>query len=154
MSLIPWYTRKKDWECTGICYMLLYKDKLKSSQKGSVLSLRVCNWMLFSCSVMSISLWPYGLQHTRFPCPGVCSNSCSLSRWSHPTVSSSAIPFSSCLQSFPESGSFPMSWLFALAGQSIEASASVLPMNIQDWFPLGLTGLISLLSQGLSKNLL
>ena len=85
--------------------------------------------------------------------PEVCSNSCSLSQWWHPTISSSVIPFSSCPQSFPESGSFPMSWLFASGGQSIAASAStsVLQMNIQDWFPLGFTGLIFLLSKGLSR---
>ena len=105
---------------------------------------------------MSNSLWPPGLQHTRLTCPslypGVCSDSYPLSRWCHPTISSSVIPFSSCPQSFPASGSFPMSWLFASGGQSVGASAlvSVLPMNIQGWFPLGLTGLISLLSKGLS----
>ena len=82
-----------------------------------------------------------------------CSNSCSLSQWCHPTISSSAVPFSSCLQSFPASGSFPMSRLFASGSQSIgaSASASVLPMNIQDWYPLGLTGFISLLPKGLSR---
>ena len=104
----------------------------------------------FSRSVMSDSLWPHGLQHARLPCPsptpGVYSNSCPLSRWCHPTISSSFIPFSSCPQSFPASGSFPMSQLFTSGGQSIgvSASASVLPMNTQDWFPLGLTGWISL----------
>ena len=81
----------------------------------------------------------------------VCSNSCPLSLWCHPTISSSVAPFSSCLQSFPESGSFSMSWLFASSGQSIGALASVLLMNIKDWFPLGLTGLISLQSKGLSR---
>ena len=82
-----------------------------------------------------------------------CSNSCPLSQWCHPTISSSAIPFSSCLQSFPASGSFPMSQLFSWGGQSsgVSASASVLPMNIQNWFPLGCTGLVSLLSKGLSR---
>ena len=101
--------------------------------------------LLFSCSAMSDSLWPHVLQHTRLPCPspspGVCSHSCPFSRWCHPTISSSVVPFSSRLQSFPASGSFPMSWLFASAGQSTgaSASASVLPMNIQGWFPLGLT---------------
>ena len=94
---------------------------------------------------------------TRLPFPSlfprVCSNSSPLSWWCHPTNSSSVIPFSSCLQSFPASGSFLMSWLFASGGQSIgtSASASVLPMNVQGWFPLGLTGLISLLSKGLSR---
>ena len=97
---------------------------------------------------MSDSLWPHGLQHARLPCPslthGVCSSSCPLSQWCHPTVSSAVTPFSSCLQSFPASGSFPMSRLFASGGQGVGASASVLPMNTQGWFPLGLTGLISL----------
>ena len=85
--------------------------------------------------------------------PRACSNSCPLSRWCHPTISSSVTPFSSCPQSFPTSGSFPTSQLFASGGQSIgaSASASVLPMNIQDWFPLELTGLISLQSKGLSR---
>ena len=98
-----------------------------------------------------------GLQHSRLPCPsptpGACSNSCLLSRWCHPTISSFVIPFSSCLQSFPASGSFPMSQFFASGGQSIgvSASASVLPMNIQDWFPLGWTGWISSQSKGLSS---
>ena len=102
------------------------------------------------------SLWPHALQHARLPCPSpsprVCSNSCPLSQWCHPTMSSSVVPFSSCPQYFPASRSFPMSWLFASDGQSAgaSASASVLPMNIQGWFPLGLTGLISLLSKGLS----
>ena len=93
----------------------------------------------------------------RFPCPSpsleACSNSCSLSRWYHPTISSSVVPFYSCLQSFPASGSFPMSWLFASGGQHTGASvsATVLPMNIERWFPLGWTGLISLQSKGLSR---
>ena len=106
---------------------------------------------------MSDSLWPLGLEHVRFPClsptPGACSNSCPSSRWCHPTISSSVIPFSSCLQSFPASGSFPMSQFFASGGQSIgaSASASVLLVNIQDWVPLGLTGWISLQSKGLSR---
>ena len=104
---------------------------------------------------MSNSLWRHGLQHTRPPCPslspGVCSNSCPLSQWFNPTISSSVIPFSSCLQSFPASGCFPMSWLFTSGGQSIGTSASILPVNIQGWSPLGLTGLISLQSKGLSR---
>jgi len=111
----------------------------------------------FSRSVMVNSLWPHGLQHARLPCPSptsrACSNSCPLSLWCHPTISSSIIPFYSCLQSFPVLGSFPMSQFFASGSQSIGASAlaSVLLMNIQDWFPLGLTGLISLQSKGLSR---
>ena len=113
-----------------------------------------------SLSRISNSLPPQRLQHTRLPCPllspGVCSNSCPMSWWCHPTISSSATPFSSCLQSFLASGSFPMSQLFASSGQSIGtlASVSVLPMNSQGWFPLRLTGLISLLSKGLFKSLL
>ena len=111
----------------------------------------------FSCSVISNSLWPHGLQHTRLPCPsltpGACSNSRPSSQGCHPTISSSVIPVSSCLQSFPASGSFPLSQFFASGGQSIavSASASVLPMNIQDWFPLGWTGWISLQSKRLSR---
>ena len=113
--------------------------------------------LLFSYSVVSDSLRPHGLQHARPPCPslspGVCSNSCPLSQWCHPTISSSVIPFSSRLQSFPASGSFPVSQLFTSGGHSIRAwaSASVLPMVIQDWFLLGLTGLISFQSKGLSR---
>ena len=105
---------------------------------------------------MSDPFWSYGLQHTRPPCPsptpGACSDSCPSSLWCHPTISTSVVPFSSCLQSFPASASFPMCWLFTSSGQSIPAlaSASVLPMNIQGWFPLGLIGLI-LLSKGLSR---
>ena len=104
-----------------------------------------------------LTLRPQWLQHARLPCPsptpGVYSNSCSLSQWCHPIISSSVIPFSFRLPSFPASGSFQMNQLFASGGQSIgvSASASVLPMNIQDWFPLGLTSLISLQSKGLSR---
>ena len=111
----------------------------------------------FSRSVVSDSLWLHESQHARPPCPspthGVHSDSRPLSQWCHLTISSSVISFSSCLQSFPESGSFPVSQLFASGGQRIgvSASASVLPMTIQDWFPLGLTGLISLQSKGLSR---
>ena len=111
----------------------------------------------FGCSVVSNSLQPHGLQYARLPCPsptpGTCSNSCSSSRWCHPTISSSVVPFSSCLQSFPETGSFPMSQFFTSGGHSIgvSASASVFPMNIQDWFPLGWTSWISLQSKGLSR---
>ena len=109
--------------------------------------------------MFSHSLQPHGLQHTRLPCPSlsfrVCSNSCPLSQQHYPTISSSVAPFSSCPPSFPASQSFPVRQLFASCGQSIEASASasVLPVNIQGWFPLGSTGLISLQSKGLSINL-
>ena len=116
--------------------------------------------VLFS-AVQSLScVWffaPSGLQHARLPCPspilGACSNSCPSSWWYHPAISSSVVPFSSCLQSCPASGSFPMSQFFRSGGQSIGAStsASVLPMNIQHWYSLGLTGLVSLQSKGLSK---
>ena len=105
--------------------------------------------LLFSRSVMSYSLWPHRLQHVRLPCPSpsprACSNSCLLSQWCHTTISSSVVPFPSCLQDFPACGSFPMSQFFASGGHSIGAlaSAPVLPMNIQDWFPLGWTGWIS-----------
>ena len=116
-------------------------------------------WKLYevkwSCLVVSDSLLPHGLQYTRLPCPsptpGAYSNSCPSSWWRHPTISSSVVPFSSCLQSFPATGSFPMSPFFASGGQSIgvSASASVLAMIIQDWFPLGWTDLSSLQFQGL-----
>ena len=111
----------------------------------------------FSRSVVSDSLWPHESQHARPPCPsptpGVYSNSCPSSRRCHPAISSSVIPFSSCPQSLPASGSFPMSQFFAWGRQSIgvSASASVLPMNTQDWSPLGWTGWISLQSRGLSR---
>ena len=111
----------------------------------------------FSHSVVSDSLWPHGLQHGRPPCPSptpwVYSNSCPLSQWCHLAISSSVIPFSSSLQSFPASGSFLMSQFFASVGQSIgvSASTSVLPMNSLDWFPLGWSGLISMQSKGLSR---
>ena len=107
----------------------------------------------FSHSVVSDSLWPHGAQHTRLPCPsptpGVYSNSCLLSWWCHPTISSSVVPFATCPQSLPASGSFPMSQLFAWGGQSIgvSASTSVLAMNTQDWYPLGWTVWISLQSK-------
>ena len=113
--------------------------------------------MLFGCSVMSDSLRPHGPQHTRLPCPSptprACSNSGPLSRWCHPTISSSVVPFSSCPQSFPASGSSPMSQVFTSGGQSTgtSVSTSVLPVNIQDRFPLGWTGWISLQSKGISR---
>ena len=121
--------------------------------------------MVFDCSqfssVQSLShvrlFVTYGLQNIRLPCPSptpwVCSNWCPLSRWYHPTISSYVILFSSCLQSFPELGSFPVSQFFPSDGQSVgvSASASALPKNIQDWFPLGWTGWISLQSKGLSR---
>ena len=110
-------------------------------------------WVIQSC----MTLWPHRLQHARLPCPlpspGMCSDSCPLSQLCHPTILSSVVPFSSCLQSFPASGSFAMSQFFASGGQSIgaSASASVLSMNLQGWLPLGWTGLVSLQSKGLSR---
>ena len=108
----------------------------------------------FSHSVVSDTLWPHGLQHAPLPCPlsspRICSNSCPLSQWCHLIILCSVIPFS-CVQSFPKPQSFLMSWLFVSGGQNIGASASVLPMNIQDWSPLGLTRLISLKFKGLSR---
>ena len=118
--------------------------------------LDICHWVQFSSSVVSDCLRPHGLQHIRLPHPSptprVYLNSCPSSRWCHRTISTSVIPYSSRLQSFPASGSFQMSKFFASGGQSIavSASTSVLPMNIQDWFTLGWTGWISLQSKGLS----
>ena len=121
----------------------------------------IFNTVQFSHSVMPDSLRPHGLQHSRPPCPSptprVYPDSCPLSRWCHPTISSSVIPFSYCPQSFPASGSFPMSQLSTSGGQSTgvsastSASTSVLPKNTQDWSPLGWTGRISLQSKGLSR---
>ena len=109
------------------------------------------------CSVVSDSLQPHGLQHTRLPCPSstprAYSNSCPLSWWCHPTISSSVVPVFSSLQSFPASGSFQMSQLFTSDGIKVSASTSVLPVNSQDWFPLGWTCLISLQIKGLSRVL-
>ena len=111
----------------------------------------------FSCSVVSVSLRPHEQQHARPPCssptPGVHPNLCPLSQWCHPTISSSVVPFSSCPQSFPASGSFPMSQLFTSGGQSIgvSASTSVLPVKTQDWSPSEWTGWISLQSKGLPR---
>ena len=130
---------------------------MKTMANHTVLCIWELLWVQFSRSVVSNSLWPHGLQHARPPCPspapGAYSNSCPLSWWCHPTISSSVVPFSSRLQSFPESGSFPMSQLFTSSGQSIavSASTSVFPMNTQDWSPLGWTGWISLQSKRLSR---
>ena len=130
------------------CYTFLLAPDTTVAAHGSGEILKVWTGvLLFSHSVVSDSLRPHGLKHARLPCPSTpraYSNSCPLNWWYHPTISSSVIPFSSCLQSFPATGSFPMSQLLASGGQSIRASASVLPMNIQGWFPLGLAGLISL----------
>ena len=146
-------------------FVTLYREYefLKIRKKKELISMPLYavteHSVQFRCSVETDSLQPHELQHTRPPCPSptprIYPNSCPLSWWCHPTISSSVIPFSSCPQSFPALGSFPMSQFFASGGQIIGASvsASVLPMNIQDWFPLGFTGLISLLSKGLSRVL-
>ena len=136
----------------GTLFSVMRQPRREGSSGKNQLSL-----VQFSHSVVSNSLRPHGLQHSRSPCPspipGVYSNSRPLSRWCHPTISSPVLPFSFRLQSFPASGSFPVSQFFASGGQSIgaSASASVLPMNIQNWFPLGWTGWISLQSKGLSR---
>ena len=134
----------------GLCKLPDGRDCLRSCSHGR-------GHAQFSQSVVSDSLWPHGLHHATPPCPlptpRAYSNSWPLNQWCHPTISSSVIPFSSCLQSFPASGSFQISQLFTSGGQSIgvSASASVLPTNIQDWFPVGWTGWISLQSKGLSR---
>ena len=134
--------------------------------KNSLLSISLPTWgewtVWLCCEFVALplvclTLQPHGLQCTRLPCPsvspGVCSNSCPLSQWCRPTISCTGTPFSSCPQSFPAPGSFPVNWLFASRGESIGVSTSalVLPMNTQDWSPLRLTGLISLLSKGLLR---
>ena len=135
-------------------YMPWYINMREQCTKKTMYSI---SSVQFGGSAVSDSLRPHGLQHARPLCPSstprVASNSCPLSQWCHLTISSSVIPFCSRVQSFPASGSFPMSQVFTSGGQSIgvSASASVLPMNISDWFPLGLTVLISSLSKGLSK---
>ena len=142
------------WVVLGRCLVLHIEQEGILAKIRSVILVKLVS-VQFSHSVISDSLRPHGLQHAKPPCPsptpGVYPNSCPLSWWCHPTISSSVVLFSSCLQSFPASESFQMSQLFASGGQSIGASASVLPMNIQDWFPLGWAGLISLQSKGLSR---
>ena len=152
-----------------LTYFFIIWIEVSQTEKGGVIQYCFSNFtalwrhlllpfysVQFSRLAVSDTLQPHGWQHARLPCPSptprVYSNSCRLSRWCHPTISS-VIPFSSRLQSFPSSGSFQMSQFFTPSGQSIgvSASASVLPVNIQDWFPLGCTGSISLQSKGLSR---
>ena len=141
--MTTWISHKYTWVPSINILELCFKTWLSSVQ--------------FSCSVVSDSLRPHELQHARPPCPSptprAYPNSCPLNRWCHPAISSSGVPFSSCPQSLPASGSFPMSQLFAWGGQStgVSALASVLPMNTQDWSPLGWTSWISLQSKGLSR---
>ena len=136
---------------TNVCSTIHNSSKMETIQVLQFSSVQ------FSRSVVSDSLRPHELQHARPPCPSstprVHPNPCPLSQWCHPTIASSVVPFSSCPQSFPASGSFQMSQLFASGCQSIgvSASTSVLPMNTQDWSPLGWTGWISLQSKGLSR---
>ena len=156
--------------CVCVCVLnsqeghSLYKDSRTLILHQCLLALCPSIFQLFShhCQFSSVAqscptLRPHGLQRPSLPSPsptpGTCTNSCPSSRWCHPIISSSVVPFSSCLQSFPASESFSVSQFFASGGQSIgvSASASVLPMNIQDWFPLGWTGWISLQSKGLVK---
>ena len=136
------------WELSAELALLLHPLTSSSALSSFLL-------FLFSHQVMSDSLWPHGLQHTSPPCPSpspkVYPSSCPLNWWCHPTISSSVALFSSCLQSFPASGSFPMSQLFVSGSQSIGVSASVFPMSIQGWFPIRLSGLISLQSKGFSR---
>ena len=135
----------------------VYVNEGRCDQPSTCISSVQFGSVQFSRSVMTDSLKPHELQHVRPPCPsptpGVHSNSCPFSQWCHPTILSSATPFSSRPQPFPASGSFPMSQFFTSGSQSIRdsASVSVLPMNMQGWFPLGLTGLISFQSKGLSR---
>ena len=148
---------------THTCSTLLFSSNyyfLLCSQVPNVLMLQFLSFILssiqFSYSVVSNSLWLHEPQQTRPPCqsptPGVYSNSCPSSQWCHSAISSFVVPFSSCPQYFPASGSFPMNQLFAWSGQSIRVSASTsVPVNTQDWSPLGWTGWISLQSKGLSR---
>ena len=150
---MTWRDGKRGWEedLTGRGYMYTYSWFTLLYHRNQH------NIVQFSLSVVSHCLWPHEPQHARHfcpsPTPGVHPNPCPLSQWCHPTMSSSLVPLSSCPQSFPASGSFPMSQFFTSSGQSIgvSASTSVLPMNTQDWFPLGWTGWISLRSKGLSR---
>ena len=163
-----WLGHVESWR--WVCWACGYCFKFSSSISVNILFYRIgfyCESTMliktkqkslqFSCSVVSDSLWPHELQHARPPClsptPGVYPNSCPSSPWCHPAISSSVVPFSSCPQSLPASGSFPMSQLFTWGGQStgVSASASVLPKNTQDWSPLEWTGWISLQSKGLSR---
>ena len=147
----PWELSHCHWKHPERCVQHSFPEL-----PSGLSSIRLLGSVQFNRSVVSDSLQPHGLQHARPPCPsptpGVYPNSCALSQWCHPTISSSVVHFS-CLQSFPASGSFQMSPFFLSGGQSIGVSASalVLPMNIQDWFPLGCTGWISLQSKGLSR---
>ena len=145
--------RKLDFQLPLLCFICLKLEPFCLFCEGCFFCLLFAILLMFSHAVMSNSLQPHELLSCPSPSPTACSNSCPLSHWCHPTISSSVFTFPSSLLSFPASGSFQMSQFFASGGRSIgaSASASVLPMNIQDWFPLGLIGLISLQSKGLSR---
>ena len=148
----PVHGVSKSWiQLSNWTELIHVKTEAQSNLSKIITSRWIC--ALMSHVAMSDSLWPHGLLHTRhpypLPSPGACSNSCPLSQWCHPTISFSVVPFSSWLQSFPASGSFPINQFFTSGGQRIVASASVLPMTIQGWFPLGWTRWISLQSKGL-----
>ena len=154
---IPQEEKPLQWEACALQPRLAHlHHNYRKQQRSSAATDKLKNTQ-FSRSVMSDSLWPHELQHARplypTPTPGVHPNSCPFSRWCHPAISSSVVPFSSCPQSLPASESFPMSQLFTWGGQSIGVSAlaSVLPKNTHDWSPLGWTGWISLQSKGLSR---
>ena len=153
------YTLPRTWKEHGLSSPVTPWNKSKPHPQSVVNPSFPQMSLLFRHHIVSNPLRPHGLQHTRLPCPspspGVCLSSCPLNRWCHPTISSSVTLFSCCLQSFLASGSFPMSQVFASGDQRASASAWVLPKSIQGWFPLKLTGLISLLSvQGALKSLL
>jgi len=135
----------------------IYSSEDKVSAPSKMEEVQCSHFSHFSCSIVTDSLQPHGLQHTRLTCssptPRTCSDSCPLSQWCHPNISSSVIPFSSCLQSFPASGSYQMNQFFTSGVRSIGSSGSFLPMSIQDWFPLELTGLISFQTKGLLQHL-
>ena len=156
VNMFGWWLQLSFWLTDGHLLAIFWYSREGKRERESC-SLSSPPSVQFSHSVMSDSLQLRGLQHARPPCPSptprVYSNSCPSCQWCHPTILPSAVPISSCLKSFPASGSFPMSQLFTSGGQSIgiSASASVLPMNIQDWFPLGLIGWISLQSKRLSR---
>ena len=156
-SQVPWHYASPICQDADHFVLLHRLGTAQRYQSSGRIFAEILSSVQFSCSVMSDSLQPHELQHTRPPCPSptprVYSYSCPSSWWCHPAISSSVIHFSSCPQSLPASGSFPVSQLFAWGGQSIgvSASASVLPMNTQDWYHLGWTGWISLQSKGLSR---
>ena len=155
-SQLWWQNNRITCTCSNIIWCIFH-TLLWHSHAGELCMVTSSTSVQFSCSVMSDYLRPHELLQARLPCPSPtfepCSDSCLSSWWCHPINSSSVIPFSSCPQSFPASGSFPMSQFFTSGGQSIRVSAlaSIVPMNIQDWFPLGWNGWISLQSKGLSR---